>query len=321
MQNKPRFYYLTIVAYSLIPLICSTISSIHIIRFFELSNYYYLALTLAMSAEIGALAALFGLTSLGRVNKAVVWFIFVLLTLYQIIGNVYFSFDELGIHISKNSKFINSFTELFGLSTEENSDVIVVKRIISVVEGIFLPLTSLSFLHLLVGYISASSPEENSKKDLEKSLLDEKETEKETEIESGQENAFKAEPGSIYAAPESIQKKTTTLDDKSKAGFDNFVEKKIKKLEEDKINYNNLLKVLFRDGKINKGEELNSFNDFMDHLKKEYKEKYDINIVKTFLSLLNYLEITKLSGLQRIACLNYDDAKKKLNDYLTLERE
>jgi len=45
---------------------------------------------------------------------------------------------------------------------------------------------------------------------------------------------------------------------------------------------------------------------------------YTINTTKTFLTLLNYLDITKVSGDTKKALKSYEDAKKILENYLSL---
>ena len=63
MENKThnsKIVWMIIVSFLLVPLIVSVVSTIHVINFFELSNNYALAVTLAIAFEIGALSALAG---------------------------------------------------------------------------------------------------------------------------------------------------------------------------------------------------------------------------------------------------------------------
>lgn len=151
MENKKSgIVWLIIVSFLLVPLIVSVVSTIHVINFFELSNGFSLALTLALAFEIGALSALAGLVALGKINKNVVWFIFLILTFFQMMGNTYYAYDLISQKMITNPNLIKNWQELFGLLEE---DTILVKRIIAILSGAILPIVSLSFLDLLVDYI------------------------------------------------------------------------------------------------------------------------------------------------------------------------
>ena len=68
----------------------SVISTIHVIDFFELSNPYWLAVTLAIGFEIGAAASLASLVILKKMNKTLVWALFITITLMQTLILLYF---------------------------------------------------------------------------------------------------------------------------------------------------------------------------------------------------------------------------------------
>jgi hypothetical protein len=165
MENKKSgIVWLIIVSFLLVPLIVSVVSTIHVINFFELSNGYGLALTLALAFEIGALSALAGLVALGKINKNVVWFIFLTLTFFQMMGNTYYAYDLISQKMIANPDLIKNWQELFGLLEE---DQIMVKRIIAILSGAILPIVSLSFLDLLVDYIRKTFGIEETKNKVE----------------------------------------------------------------------------------------------------------------------------------------------------------
>lgn len=130
----------------------SVISTIHVIDFFELSNPYWLAVTLAIGFEIGAAASLASLVILKKMNKTIVWSLFIAITLMQMQGNMYYAFINL--------TDFNSWSELFNLIEE---DVIDQKRILAFVSGAILPLIALGFIKSLVDYIK---PEDEDEDDL-----------------------------------------------------------------------------------------------------------------------------------------------------------
>ena len=122
--------------------VVSLISTIHVIDFFRLSNPNWLAVSLAIAFEIGAAASLAALIALQRVNKWMVWCIFILLAGMQMMGNTYYAFTNL--------HDFQGWSELFGLNEEE---LIYQKRILSVISGAILPLIALGFIKSLVDYI------------------------------------------------------------------------------------------------------------------------------------------------------------------------
>ena len=147
MKNKAiwvnRFVITTFV---LLYLIVSVISTIHVIDFFRLSNPEWLAISLALAFEVGAAASLASLVVLDKMNKFIVWGLFILLTLVQAMGNTYYAYSHL-------SDF-NRWVELFGLVDD---DIIYQKRILSIISGAILPLVSLGFIKSLVDYIKPNA--------------------------------------------------------------------------------------------------------------------------------------------------------------------
>jgi hypothetical protein len=130
-------------------LMVSIISTIHVIDFFELSNPYWLAVTLAIAFEVGAAASLASLVILDKMNRGLVWTLFAVITLMQMQGNMYYAFTNLND--------FSSWSELFGLIEE---DVIFQKRVIAAVSGAILPLVALGFIKSLVDYIKPENKKE-----------------------------------------------------------------------------------------------------------------------------------------------------------------
>lgn len=137
--------YFIISTFVTLYLLVSVISTIHVISFFELSNPQWLAISLAIAFEIGAAASLASLITLDKMNKGVVWGLFIILTLMQAMGNTYYAYINL--------ENFQGWIELFGLSEE---DLIYQKRILSIVSGAILPVVALGFIKALVDYIKPS---------------------------------------------------------------------------------------------------------------------------------------------------------------------
>ena len=122
--------------------IVSIISTIHVIDFFELSNPYWLAVSLAIAFEFGAAASLASLVALEKMNKGIVWALFFAITAMQMQGNMYYAFTNL--------HDFQSWIELFNLQEWEP---LAQKRVLAFVSGAILPLVALGFIKSLVDYI------------------------------------------------------------------------------------------------------------------------------------------------------------------------
>jgi hypothetical protein len=150
---KSKFVHRSIiVTFVSLYLLVSVISTIHVIDFFQLSNPYWLAVSLAIGFELGAAASLASLVILDKMNRTLVWILFGAITLMQMQGNMYYAFSHM--------ENFQGWSELFGLIEE---DVIYQKRILAAVSGAILPLVALGFIKSLIDYIK---PENNPKEEI-----------------------------------------------------------------------------------------------------------------------------------------------------------
>jgi hypothetical protein len=149
IKNKNKLVqYFIISTFVSLYLIVSVISTIHVIDFFLLSNPQWLAVSLAIAFEIGAAASLASLIVLNKMNKVLVWALFIILTAMQMMGNTYYAYTQLENY--------QSWIELFGLIEE---DPITQKRILAIISGSILPLIALGFIKSLVDYIKPDKVE------------------------------------------------------------------------------------------------------------------------------------------------------------------
>lgn len=142
MKNSNLLHGFIITTFVSLYLIVSVISTIHVIEFFSLSNPQWLSISLAIAFEIGAAASLASLIVLDKMNKSLVWGLFIILTCMQMMGNTYYAFTNLQEY--------QSWVELFGLVDE---DPLYQKRILSIISGAILPIVALGFVKSLVDYI------------------------------------------------------------------------------------------------------------------------------------------------------------------------
>ena len=131
-------------------LLVSVISTIHVIDFFKLSNPEWLAISLAIGFEVGAAASLAALITLDKMNKTLVWALFITITLMQMQGNMYYAFINL--------KEYNGWVELFNLIEWEP---LAQKRLLAAVSGAILPLVALGFIKSLVDYIKPETEQDD----------------------------------------------------------------------------------------------------------------------------------------------------------------
>jgi hypothetical protein len=148
-MEKGWLKYFIIGTFVSLYLVVSVISTIHVIQFFDLTNPKWLSVSLAIAFELGAAASLASLIALDKMNKFLVWVLFITLTAMQAMGNTYYAYT--------NIQDFQGWSELFGLMEE---DIIFQKRILSIISGAILPLVALGFIKSLVDYIKPESPEQ-----------------------------------------------------------------------------------------------------------------------------------------------------------------
>jgi hypothetical protein len=155
-MGKKTTSYFIIGTFVTLYLLVSVISTIHVIDFFKLSNPNWLAISLALAFEVGAAASLASIITLDKMNKGIVWGLFLILTLMQAMGNTYYAYTHLNN--------FQGWIELFGLTEE---DLIYQKRVLSLVSGAILPVVALGFIKSLVDYIKPSDDSIASEKTIE----------------------------------------------------------------------------------------------------------------------------------------------------------
>ena len=155
-------------------ILVSLISTVHVIDFFEIANPRWMAITLAVAFEIGAAASLASLVILDKMNRTLVWTLFITITLMQMQGNLYHAFIHMGD--------FTQWSQLFDLVDE---DPLFQKRILAGVAAGILPLVALGFIKSLVDYIKPGETEE-LKEDLD-DILEEEDYDSSEEEEAWQD--------------------------------------------------------------------------------------------------------------------------------------
>jgi hypothetical protein len=145
----------------LIPIfLVAAISISHVVRWYDLANPISWAIYLSIAIEVAAMSAI--AASSVKVKGFSIWFVFVIVTLIQFIGNIFFSYTE----IDAASKSFQDWSELsapvFEMMGSDVSDVVSQKRWLALLEGGLLPLISLTCLHFFIKYGEIDNNEEST---------------------------------------------------------------------------------------------------------------------------------------------------------------
>lgn len=174
MKNWFKNNYRTlIIGAFLIPIVTVAIVSIsHVTKWYAVSNPFMWAQYLSIGIEIAALSALAAIST--NIGKKV-YFPFIVVTLLQFIGNIYFTYAFIDIKSQSFLLWVELVSPLLSLFNIESTDLIAHKRFLSFLEGGILPIISLSFLHMLVVYTEdLKNIIINEQEELENDLIDNK---------------------------------------------------------------------------------------------------------------------------------------------------
>jgi hypothetical protein len=134
----------------LVPILSVALISIsHVVKWYDLANPISWAIYLSIAIEVAALSSIAAASV--KVKGFSVWFVFIIVTLIQFIGNIYFSYTEIDV----TSKEFKDWAELTGPLFESFSDIedtVSQRRLLAILEGGLLPLISLTCLHFFIKY-------------------------------------------------------------------------------------------------------------------------------------------------------------------------
>ena len=143
-------YKTLIIAAFLIPIITVAIVSIsHVTKWYGISNPVTWAVYLSIGIEIAALSALAAISA--NMGKKV-YFPFMIVTLIQFIGNIFFAYSYIDVNSQPFKDWVGLVSPLVEFMGVEPTDFVGHKRFLSFFAGGMLPIISLSFLHMLVKF-------------------------------------------------------------------------------------------------------------------------------------------------------------------------
>ena len=138
-KNKKNVFYMFITP----PIIISIISAIHLIDFYQIGNPDWISYALAGSIELASIASLLALVFLGKIKKGALIFLFSILIIIQLLGNMYFSFVYF-----QNSNTLKSILDFFAMDNNLTS-----LRILSFIISGVPVIISLSFIKISMSYM------------------------------------------------------------------------------------------------------------------------------------------------------------------------
>ena len=152
---KARLVHIFIISiFCSLYFLVATISMINSVEFFDLAHSGAMSWSLAIGFELGAAASLAAIIILEKTNRLMVWFLFLLLTAFQMMANSFHAFENLENYFG--------WIELFGLEEEEP---LFQKRLLAIVSGAVLPIVALGFIKSLTDYIKVEPAPESNKVD------------------------------------------------------------------------------------------------------------------------------------------------------------
>ena len=202
--TRKKFY---ILLFSILWLITAFSSFFHAVEFFELSNVTWMGIILALAFEIGQASVLMSiLTSSQDRKKYTPWILMCILTLVQIIGNVYSSYKYIMLNSPENLKYFKEPIFIWTQLPDAEATVII-----TYVSAAILPIVALLMTSMITNYLSDQSEETNA-------LVDVSEKEQEnTHIELKDKDEQYEEDGS----PESEGLSDKQVIDNLNAALDN----------------------------------------------------------------------------------------------------
>ena len=153
-----------VALFAILYLIVAFSSFWHAIEFFALTNYSWMSIILAFAFEVGQAAVLLAiLTSAKDRSKFTPWILMCILTLVQIIGNVYSSYKHIMLNASENLRYFKEPIFIWTDLPDAQATVII-----TYISSAILPLCALLLTSMITNYL-----EDNSKDDKKETITEE----------------------------------------------------------------------------------------------------------------------------------------------------
>ena len=158
------------------------VSTLHAFDFFQMSNVTWIAALLAVCFELGQAAVLFSiLTTKAERGKILPWVLMCILTLVQIIGNVFASYKYIILNSLDSLKYFKDPIFVWMEMPDEQSTVIL-----TYIASAILPIVALAMTAMITSFLNDTSDEEDKKFEVKaeepKALIDEENLKKLEEV-------------------------------------------------------------------------------------------------------------------------------------------
>jgi hypothetical protein len=157
-MRKDLLKKIIVGCFVLVPLLSSIISTVHLVDFFYLGNPGWISYTVAFAIEIGSVASFLTLSILSKLNKNIVWGMFFILFIMQVIGNIYFTYDWVSMKILENPTWLSNFREMSEFFFDD-VELKTTKMILSLLIGVPIPLISVFLLKSTADYLGTDIEE------------------------------------------------------------------------------------------------------------------------------------------------------------------
>lgn len=145
------------ILFSLLYLSVGVVSIYHAVSFFSISNNEWLAIVLALAFEIGQAAVLFSLL-VDKSKKIMPWILMGVLTLVQVLGNIYSSYQYSVLNSPDEIKYFTDSVLFF----IQDPDPKVNQVMISYITGAILPIVALCMTSMIVNVSGVAEPNINN---------------------------------------------------------------------------------------------------------------------------------------------------------------
>ena len=134
----------------LIPILLVMIISIsHVVSWYDIANPFSWAIYLSVAIEVAAMSSI---AAASVKVKGGVWVVFIIVTLIQFIGNIFFCYNEVNVNTQEFKSWVELTNPDFEILGSDVNDVITQKRWLALLEGGLLPIISLASLHFFIKY-------------------------------------------------------------------------------------------------------------------------------------------------------------------------
>ena len=171
-----------IALFAILYLIVAFSSFWHAIEFFALTNHSWMSIILAFAFEVGQAAVLLAiLTSAKERSKFTPWILMCILTLVQIIGNVYSSYKYIMLNASENLRYFKEPIFIWTNLPDAQATVII-----TYISSAILPLCALLLTSMITNYLEDNNTADTITEDTVKDITED--TVKDNEKENKKEN-------------------------------------------------------------------------------------------------------------------------------------